>query len=153
MTKKPLKVYIHGTVSRPKDIERLFEKLGVANPLEYKFGDPWLIYYVNQNNEIAFTEPGTDLYYAITNSSDWTEMKLKQPKKERKFIVTVREGSSSCDGCSVYNKCSEEQKTKCQLAKYLNDILQGSEMSGKCLDIVELDNNFKPVSPYTKEDF
>lgn len=138
MIKKPLKVYIHGTVSSPKDVERLFEKLGVANPMEYKFSDPWLIYYVNQNNEIAFTEPGTDLYYVITNSSDWTEMKLKQPKKTHKFIITIKDGSGSCDGCGLLNKCSDTQKTRCQLASCISELTDYKELTGKTLEIKEL---------------
>ena len=77
MTKKPLKVYIHGTIGRTQEIEQLFKKLGVENPLEYKFGDPWIIYYVNQNNEIAFTEPGTDLYYVITNQKKFCHASSK----------------------------------------------------------------------------
>jgi hypothetical protein len=87
MIKKPLKVYIHGSIGRGHDIEQLFKKMGVENPFEYKFGDPWVIYYVNQNNEIAFTEPGTDLYYVITNSSDWTEMKIKPSKMIQHIFI------------------------------------------------------------------
>lgn len=153
MTDKPIKVYIHGRVGREKDIEKLFESVGVKNTFNYKFGNPAEIYFVDKNGNISIAEPDSDLHYVIENSGDWRELKLKEPKKERKFIVTVREGSSSCDGCSVYNKCSDEQRSKCQLAKHLNDIFQGSEMTGKCLDIVEIDTTFKPVTPYTNEDF
>lgn len=138
MTTKPLKVYIHGTIGRTQEIEQLFKKLGVENPLEYKFGDPWLIYYVNQNNEIAFTEPGTDLYYVITNSSDWTEMKLKQPKKTHKFLITIKDGSGSCDGCELLNKCSDTQKTRCQLASCISELTDYKELTGKVLEIKEL---------------
>lgn len=138
MTKKPLKVYIHGAISRTKDIEKLFEKLGVTNPMEYKFGNPLLIYYVNQNNEIAFTEPGTDLYYVITNSSDWIEMKLKQPKKTHKFLITIKDGSGSCDGCELLNKCSDTQKAKCQLASCISELTDYKELTGKVLEINEL---------------
>ena len=140
MAKKNLKVYTHGAVGRGKEVEKLFKKLGVKNPLDYKFGDPWLIYYVNQNNEIAFTEPGSDIYYVITTSNDWTEMKLKQPKKERKFLITVKEGSSSCDGCSIYGKCTDTQKAKCQIAASLSKLMDDNEFTGKVMDIEELPN-------------
>ena len=140
MIKKPLKVYIHGSIDRTKDIEDLFKKLGVDNPLEYKFGDPWMIYYVNQNNEIAFTEPGTDLYYVITNSNEWTEMKVKAPRKTRKFLITVKEGSSSCDGCHIKGKCTSNQKAKCQIATSLSELTEYKELSGKVLEIQEVPN-------------
>ena len=153
MSKNPPKVYAHGAICRSKDIEKLFEKVGVKNPLEYKFGNPREIYYVNQKGQISIAEPDSDLYYVIETSDDWKELKLKQPKKERKFLITVKEGSSSCDGCAALNKCTESQKAKCQLVKHLNDIFQDKEMCGKCLEIVEVDTTFEPVTPYTKEDF
>ena len=140
MTKKPLKVYIHGTIGRTQEIEQLFKKLGAENPLEYKFGDPWLIYYVNQNNEIAFTEPGTDLYYVITNSNDWTEMKLKAPRKTRKFLITVKEGFNTCDACDIKGKCTNRQKAKCQIAASLSELTEYKELTGKVLEIEEVSN-------------
>lgn len=138
MIKKPLKVYIHGSIGRTKEIEELFNKLGIDNPLEYKFGDPWLIYYVDQNNKIAIAEPGTDLYYVITNSSDWTEMNLKPRKKTRKFLITVKEGSNICDQCDVKSKCTNAQKTKCQIAVLLSELTDYKELSGKVLEIEEV---------------
>ena len=140
MTKRPLKVYMHGYVGRDKDIEKVFKKLGVKNPMAYHFSDPATLYYVNQNNEIAITSKDTDIYYVITTSSDWTEMKLKEPKKTRRFVVTVREGSSSCDGCALVGKCTDIQKSKCELARQLNNILDGTELSGKVLEVIEVDN-------------
>lgn len=153
MTETPPKVYIHGAVCRGQDIERLFEKVGVRNPLEYKFGNPADIYFVNQKGEIAVAEYGSDLHYVIETSDDWHELKLKQPKKEHKFLITVKEGSSSCDGCAALNRCTEKQKAKCQIAKSLEMLIDDSNFSGKNLDIVELDTRFEPVTPYSKEDF
>ena len=153
MIKKPPKVYIHGAVGRQKDIEKLFNQVGISNPLELKFGDPYTIYFVNQKGEISMTVHGTDLYYVIENSSDWVELKLKQPKKEHKFLITVKEGSSSCDGCAALNRCTEKQKAKCQIAKSLEILIDDSSFIGKNLDIVELDTRFGPVTPYSKEDF
>ena len=140
MTKRPLKVYAHGYVGRDKDVEQLFKKLGVKNPMAYHFNDPATLYYVNQNNEIAITTKDTDIYYVITTSSDWTEMKLKEPKKTHRFLITVREGSNSCDGCPVFGNCTNIQKSKCELAKYLNNIVGGIELSGKVLEVTEVDN-------------
>jgi len=138
MTKKPLKVYIHGSIGRTKEIEELFNKLGIDNTLEYKFGDPWFIYFVDQNNRIAIAEPGTDLYYVITNSSDWTEMKLKPRKKSHKFLLTVKEGSNTCDRCDVKGKCNNTQKAKCQIAASLSELTDYKELSGKVLEIEEV---------------
>jgi hypothetical protein len=138
MIKKLPKVYTHGSIGRSQDVEQMFKKLGIDNPLEYKFSDPWLIYYVNQNNEIAFTEPGTDLYYFITNSDDWTEMKLKSSKIAHKFLITVKEGSNSCDGCHIRGKCTNQQKAKCQLATSLSKLTDYKELTGKVLEIEEV---------------
>ena len=140
MIEKPLKVYIHGSIGRGHIIEQQFKKLGIENPLEYKFNDPWLIYYVNQNNEIAFTEPGSDLYYIITNSSDWTEMKMNPSKITHKFLITVKEGSGSCDGCHIGSKCTHKQKAKCQIASLLTELTEYDELTGKVLEIEEVPN-------------
>lgn len=140
MSKKPPKVYIHGAIGRQKDIEKLFNQVGISNPLELKFGDPYTIYFVNQKGEISMTVPGTDLYYVIENSSDWVELKLKQPRKERKFLITIKEGSSSCNGCPVLNKCTEKQQAQCQIAKSLEMLIDDSSFSGKSLKIEEVKN-------------
>ena len=153
MTDKPPKVYIHGAVCRGQEIEKLFEQVGVKNPLGYKFNNPAEIYFVDKKGQIAVAEPDSDLYFVIESSDDWKELKLKQPKKERKFLITVKEGSSSCDGCAALNRCTEKQKAKCQLVRHLNNLFEDKEMSGKNLDIVELDISFEPVTPYSKEDF
>lgn len=138
MTETPPKVYIHGAVCRGQDIERLFEKVGVRNPLEYKFGDPADIYFVNQKGEIAVAEYGSDLHYVIESSVDWKELKLRQPKKERQFLITIKEGSSSCNGCSVLNKCTETQKAKCQIAKGLKTVIGDNDFTGLALDVEEI---------------
>lgn len=153
MTKKPPKVYAYGAVGRGKDIEKLFEQVGIKNTLGHKFGNSSEIYFVDQKGQISIAEVGSDLYYIIESSDDWKELKLKQPKKERKFLITVKEGSSSCDGCAALNKCTEIQKAKCQLVRHLNNLFEDKEMSGKCLDIVEVDTSVEPITPYTKEDF
>lgn len=140
MTETPPKVYIHGAVCRAKDIEKLFDKVGAKNPLEYKFGDPADIYFVNQKGEIAVAEYGSDLHYVIETSDDWHELKLRQPKKERKFLITIKEGSSSCDGCSILNKCTETQKAKCQIAKGLKTLIPDSDFTGKSIEIEEMKN-------------
>lgn len=138
MTENAPKVYIHGAIGRAKDIERLFEQVGVKNTLEYKFGNPDEIYFANKHWEISIAEHGSDLYYVIESSDDWKELKLKQPKKERKFLLTVKEGSSSCNGCPVFNKCTELQKNKCQIAKGLKTIIGDSDFTGKALEIKEV---------------
>lgn len=135
---KPPKVYIHGIIGRQHDIEALFSKLGVENPMEYKFGTPDMIYYVNKDNLIMTASIDSDLYYVITNSNDWKELKIRPPRKERNFIVTVMEGSNTCDGCEAYNKCTELQKSKCRFAKELNNLTNGNILSGKGLSIKEV---------------
>lgn len=152
MTEKYPKVYIHGAIGRQKDIENLFKTLNVNNPVDYKFGDPTVIYFINKHNNISIAEPGSELYDVIKNSSDWKELHLKTPKKEHKFLITLREGSSSCEGCEVKGRCNQKQQTKCQLAKCLNELNQDIELTGKVVNIVEVDDYHKPVTPYTKDD-
>ena len=133
------KVYIHGAIGRQREIDNLFKTLNANNPVEYKFNDPSFIYFINKENNISIAEKGSDLYDIIENSNEWKELKLKHPKKERKFIVTVRDGSNSCDGCEVYGKCTEQQKTKCQLARLLGSLMEGVEVSGKKLEVSEVE--------------
>jgi hypothetical protein len=140
MAKGTLKVYAHGDVGKGHEIEKMFEKIGVNNPFEYKFGDPWFIYYVNKNNEVALAEPESDVYYVITNSNDWVEMKPKQTKKSHKFLITVKEGSNSCNGCALLNKCNDTQKSKCQIAISLSKLTDYETLTGKVLEIKELDD-------------
>ena len=137
MDKNPPKVYTHGAIGQSEQIALLFKKLNVNNPLEYRFNDPWVIYYVDRHNNISVTEPNTDLYHFISTSGEWKELKLRVVKRERKFLVTLKEGCGSCDGCQVLNKCSETQKKKCQLAALLSD-LTDSELTGKVLNIEEI---------------
>lgn len=131
------KVYTHGSIGQGEQISECFKKLGADNPIEYKFNDPWVLYYVDRNCQVAITEPGTDLYYAITTSGEWVEMKLKHPKKVHKYLVTLKEGTSSCDGCHAVGKCTDQQKTKCQIAALLSN-LTGNGLSGKVLEIEEV---------------
>ena len=138
MAEKTPKVYIHGAINRAKDIEKLFEQVGVRNTLEYKFGNPDDIYFANKNGEISIAEYGSDLFYVIESSDDWKELRLKVPKKERQFLLTVKEGSSSCDGCPVYKKCTDSQKAKCQIARGLKTLIGDSDFTGKILDIKEV---------------
>ena len=137
MVKNPPKVYTHGAIGQSDQIAKLFKKLGVHNPIEYKFNDPWIIYYVDRNNNVSTTEPNTDLYHFITTSGEWKQMEVKTLKKDQKFLITVREGSSSCDGCHALNKCTEQQKKKCQLAALLSE-LTNNELTGKVLSIEEI---------------
>lgn len=138
MSKNPPKVYAHGAICRGKEIENLFKQVGISNPLEYKFGDPSTIYFVNKKGEICIANYDSDLYYVIESSDDWQELKLKQPKKERKFLITVKEGSSSCDGCSILNKCTENQKAKCQIARGLKTLIGDNDFTGLALEVEEI---------------
>ena len=52
-------------------------------------------------------------------------------------MITIKEGSSSCDGCSILNKCTENQKAKCQIAKGLKTLI-GDDFTGKVLEIKEV---------------
>jgi hypothetical protein len=137
MTERPPKVYAYGSIGRSNDIKKMFEKVGAKNPLEYKFGNPGEIYFVNKNGEISIAKHDSELFYVIESSNDWVELKLRQPKKERKFVITIKEGSSSCNGCPIFNKCSEGQKAKCQIAKGLKTLI-GEDFTGKLLDIKEV---------------
>jgi len=135
------KVYTHGVIGQGEQITKAFEKLGVDNPTHYKFNDPWVLYYADRNSHVAMVEPNTDLYYSIVSSNEWKELKIKQPKKTHSFLITVREGASSCEGCHAANKCSPEQKCKCQLAALLNELTKCNELTGKILEIKEINTS------------
>lgn len=128
----PPKVYVHGAIGKGKEIGELFEEYGAKNPYYYKFCDPYAIYYINKNNEIKFTTPESDIYYVITNSN-WKELKPKQPKRIRTYILTVKEGASTCNGCEFYNNCPSDQKSKCEAGKQLQEILDLPEMAWKTI--------------------
>ena len=136
--KLPPKVYTYGVIGRRKDIETAFAKYGVSNPCEYKFGDPGIIYFINKHNEIMTATPDSEIFYIITNSQDWKPIKLKRPKKKRKFLVSINEGSSSCNGCALHSKCNDDLKKKCDFAKILSELMECQSLSGKTLEVEEV---------------
>lgn len=143
--KTPAKVYAFGSIGRGSEISDLFRLHGAKNPMDYKFGDPYSIYFVDRNNQISMIQQDSDLFYVITNSSDWVRLEPKKSKHVRKFLITIKEGSSNCNGCEFGNNCTQTQKDKCELGKCLRQVIGCPDLSGKTINIEDL-SNFQPIS-------
>lgn len=139
----PPKVYAHGAIGKSAEIAELFKQYGANNPYYYGFGDASAIYYIDKHNNIKYTTPDTDLYYIICNS-DWVELKPKHPKKTRKYLVTVKEGSPSCDGCEFGLKCSDEQHSRCEIGRKITELLSLPELAWKTAQVEDV-TDFKPL--------
>jgi len=137
------KVYTHGAIGRSADIAELFKPYSPSNPYNYQFGDPSSIYYIDKHNVIKHVTPESDLYDIITNS-DWTELKIKQSKRTRKYIITVKEGSPSCDGCEFGLKCSNEQRLKCEAGKKIAELFNLPDLAWKTAQLEDV-TDFKPL--------
>lgn len=143
---KPAKVYSYGSITNRSDIANSFKTFGAKNPMEYKFGDPSSLYFIDRNNQVAIAHPDSDLFYVITTSNDWQKLELKKPKRIRKFLITIKEGSPSCNGCEFSKKCNDEYRNKCELGKQLQKLLNTPELAGKTLQLDDL-TDFNPITP------
>lgn len=134
------KCYIRSSVGRGFDVIKELEKRGGRNVNCYKGdGGKYFIYYINQKGEIAWTTEDTEIGYILLNSG-WTEIKLKQPKKTRRFVITVTEGRARCGSCPMAKECDETQKTKCVLAKELSELFNiDRNLDGRTAEIKEVE--------------
>ena len=95
--------------------------------------NPNEIYYIDGQNNIKSTDINSDLAYILRNS-DWNELKVKEQKKNRYFLIRVMEGVPECD-----QRCEKCQSVhKCSLAGALKETVGGRKMNGQDLKIKEL---------------
>lgn len=137
----PPKIYSYGSVDRKSEIEKAFLEYGINNPCNYKFGDPSTIYYINKEGNIAMANPDSEIYYVISRSEDWVEIKPKEKKKYHKYLLTIKEGSQNCDGCEFHKKCTSELQDKCSFANLLTKLTNGTTFNGKTIEIEEIVDN------------
>lgn len=139
--------YIHASVGRGREVITELEKHGGVNRNCYKGeGDKTMLYYIGRDNTIEWTTEETDIGYVIVNSG-WTEIKLKEPKKERMYVISVKEGCSKCNGCQLHGKCNDDMEKKCELAALLKT---DKALDGKTLAVVEVDPEEIPFHVFEK---
>lgn len=133
------KYYIRACVGRGGDVINELVKRGAVNTHAYGGeGDGTMIYYINNKNEIALTNENEEIGYILLNSG-WTELKLRKPRKTRKFMVTVTEGRTRCSTCPLLKTCDDEQVTKCSLSKEISDLFEiDRSLDGRTIEIEEI---------------
>ena len=127
--------YIRASVGRGREAIIELEKRGGRNLNAYRGeGDKTTLYYIGRENIIQVTHDFEEIGYILVNSG-WTELKLKEPKKERIFIISVKEGNNSCKKCPIYGKCEDPQEWRCELAALLKS---DKPLDGKTLEMIEV---------------
>ena len=127
--------YIRGTVGRGKEAIHELECRGGKNVNNLQGNSPNEFLYIDREGVIQYTDIDSDLAYVL-QTSGWTELKLKNPKRVRQFLITVTEGKTVCNGCEFSRTCNEERMNKCDLAISLGE-LTGEPMNGRKLTIQE----------------
>lgn len=139
--------FIRASVGRGRETIIELEKRGGKNINSYKGGgDKTMLYYIGKDNVIQWTTEDTEIGYIITHSG-WTEVKLKEPKKERMFLIYVKEGNGKCKHCTQYGKCGDEQEKKCEIASLISF---DKPLDGKTLAMVEVDPEDIPFHVFEK---
>lgn len=144
--KNTKKIYIKGAVGRGNEITDIFTKqFKCENPMGYKCGDTDSIYFINHRNELDHASSDSALYHILVNS-DWEEMKLRTPKKTRKYIVTVQEGECGCDNCQFTKYCDNGRKSKCKVSETLSSF-SGIQLNGSTMTITDYTDSKEPPNP------
>jgi hypothetical protein len=137
--------YIRASVGRGREVIIELEKRGGRNLNAYRGeGDKTTLYYIGRENIIQVTHDFEEIGYVLVNSG-WTELKLKEPKRERLFVISVKEGNDHCKKCHLYGKCDDTQEKKCEIASLLKT---DKELDGKTLAIKEIDPEDVPYHVY-----
>ena len=141
--------YIRASAGRGRETITELERRGGKNLNAYMGeGDKTMIYYIGKDNVIEWTNDDSEIGYIILNSG-WTELKLKEPKKERIFIISVKEGNDSCEKCPLYGKCEDPQEWRCELAALLKS---DKPLDGKTLEIIEVKPDDIPFHVFGKRE-
>lgn len=147
MGENVIKVYIRGSVTRHNEITSLLRQLGATNYIEYKCSDPNSLYFINEKNEIDFVTEGSTGYHILINSG-WEELKLREPKKNRIFMVKVTEGEQECENCTIKSYCSDERKRKCNFSKTFSDFI-GTKLNGSSIEVIDYTDKISPPEDET----
>lgn len=140
------KIYIRGSVGRGGEITDILTKqFKCENPMGYRCGDADCLYFINHRNELDYASSDSALYHVLVNS-DWEEIKLRAPKKTRKYILTVQEGTYSCDDCQFAKYCNDERKSKCKVSETLSSF-SGIQLNGSTMTITDFTDSKEPPSP------
>ena len=137
------KVYVRGSVSRHNELVGLLKQFGAKDFYGCRCGDPNSLYYINERGEIDYALEGSKEYYILLNSG-WEELKLKEPRKTRYFLVTVKEGEKECSTCTLKNNCNDELKTKCDLCDLLPTLSGCKSLDGSTATVTDFTDNQRP---------
>lgn len=137
------KVYVRGSVSRHNELVGLLKQFGAKDFYGCRCGDPNSLYYINERGEIDYALEGSKEYYILLNSG-WEELKLKEPRKTRYFLVTVKEGEKECSTCTLKNNCNNELKTKCDLCDLLPTLSGCKSLDGSTATVTDFTDNPRP---------
>ena len=140
------KIYIRGSVTRGREITDIFtNQFKCNNPMEYRCGDADGVYFINHKNELDYAGVGSPLYHVLVNS-DWKELKLREPRKTRKYILTVQEGETDCNTCQFAEYCGDERKSKCRVSEALSSF-NGIKLDGSTMSITDFTDSKTPPTP------
>ncbi len=137
-----VKLYVRGSICQSSEIIRMFRKLGANNIMNYNCADPKCLYFINNKNEIDFFLEGSSGYHILINS-DWEEVKPRETKKTRKFLISVKEGTQDCDNCSIKNYCGDKHKATCEITKSISNF-SSLELDGSTANIIDCTELKKP---------
>ena len=130
--------YIKGKIGRGDEVISKLVEHGGENVKHYRGeGGENYLYYIDKDNHIECTEADSNLGYILLNSG-WTELTVKQRKKNRYFLIKVEEGQPDCQrDCS---KCNKEQMDKCRFADALHQMAGGKrKLNGAAVSYKELE--------------
>lgn len=127
--------YIRPVIGRGPEVISELAKHGGKNLNCYRGeGDSSIIYYIGKDNVIQLTNESEEVGYILANGGG-TELKLKTPKKEHFFLISVKEGNNHCKKCHMNSQCNDKQERNCELA----ELLQSEKtFNGKSLKVTEL---------------
>ena len=128
----PELVYAYGRVVGGRDVMNALIEHGGKNVHGYGGNDPGAMYYINDNEEIVSVLKDSNIGYILRNSG-WDELKIKERKRTRKFMLTLKEGNNEFQS----NEINEKQKR--ELADLLRGLLNEEKaFDGNTLEIIEM---------------
>lgn len=137
------KVYVRGSVCRHNELVGLLKQFGAKNCFGCRCGDPSSLYFINEQGEIDYALEGSKEYFILLNS-DWKELKLKEPRKTRYFLVTVKEGENDCSDCNLKDHCDDKLKSKCNLCNLLSSLSGCKNLDGSTAVVTDFTDNPRP---------
>lgn len=115
------------------------EKRGGINLNNLQANNTNQLYYIGPGNAILSADIDSEAGFILQNSG-WQEIRLKEPRKDRYFLIRIPEGVPECDkNC---DKC--QHKHKCELGQALHSVMGGRKVNGPDLKIKELSHSDLP---------